>query len=139
VHATITGYQPGGYVKNSDGVLWTEVWVALFPAGALPEERRDIKVVVYSRQIPGEAVLRQWLSHGRITGISSAEPRTWWGTTLGPLLSQANGGSSLTAAWSIDEVGELPSAAEVTGTWAGAVGGFAVVLILAALVFLIAR
>jgi hypothetical protein len=33
----------------------------------------------------------------------------------------------------------MPSAAEVTGTWAGAVGGFAVVLILAALVFLIAR
>jgi hypothetical protein len=68
-----------------------------------------------------------------------ATPHTTWGTTLGPLLSQANGGSTLTAAWSIEEVRELPSATEVTGTWAGAVGGFAAVLILAAIVFLIAR
>ncbi len=138
-HVTITGYQPGGYVKESEGKLWTQVWVALFPAGARPEEFREIKVVVGSRRIPGEAVLRQWLSLGPITGICSAAPRTTWGTALGPLLSQANDGSTLTAAWSIAEVRELPSAAEVTGTWAGAVGGFAAVLILAALVFLIAR
>ncbi len=138
-HVTITGYQPGGYVKESEGKLWTQVWVALFPAGARPEEFREIKVVVGSRRIPGEAVLRQWLSLGPITGICSAAPRTTWGTALGPLLSQANDGSTLRAAWSIAEVRELPSAAEVTGTWAGAVGGFAAVLILAALVFLIAR
>jgi hypothetical protein len=138
-HVTITGYQPGGHVKESKGNLWTQVWVALFPVGARPEEFREIKVVVESRQIPGEAGLRQWLSLGRITGICSAAPRTTWGTTLGPLLSQANGGSTLRAAWSIEEVGELPSAAEVTGTWAGAVGCFAGVLILAAFVFLIAR
>jgi hypothetical protein len=36
-------------------------------------------------------------------------------------------------------VRERPSADEVSGTWAGAVGGFAAVLILAAIVFLIAR
>jgi hypothetical protein len=138
-HVTITGYQPGSYVKESKGNLWTQVWVPLFPAGAQPAEFHEIKVVVESRQIPGEAVLRQRLSLGRITGICTAAPRTTWGTTLGPLLSQANGGSTLTAAWSIEEVGELPSAAEVTGTWAGAVGCFAGVLILAALVFLIAR
>jgi hypothetical protein len=138
-HVTITGYQPGSYVKESKGNLWTQVWVPLFPAGAQPAEFHEIKVVVESRQIPGEAVLRQRLSLGRITGICTAAPRTTWGTTLGPLLSQANGGSTLTAAWSIEEVGELPSAAEVTGTWAGAVGCFAGVLILGALVFVIAR
>lgn len=138
-HVTITGYQPGVYVKESKGNLWTQVWVPLFPAGARPEEFREIKVVVESSRISGEAVLRQWLSRGRITGICSATPRTRWGTKLGPLLSQANGGSTLTAAWSIGEVGEWPRAAEVTETWAGAVGGFAAVLILAALVFLLAR
>ena len=142
-HVTITGYEPGGYVKESEtsahGTLWKLVWVPLFPAGARPEQRRDIKVVVESRQIAGETALRQWLSVGRITGICSAQPRTNWGKQRGPLLSQANDGSTLTAAWSIDVVGQPPSAAEVTGTWAGAVGGFAVVLVLAALVFLIAR
>jgi hypothetical protein len=33
-HVTITGYQPGGYVKESNDKLWTGVWVALLPAGA---------------------------------------------------------------------------------------------------------
>ena len=60
-HVTITGYQPGGYVKKSKGKLWTEVWVALFPAGARPEERREIKVVVSSRQDRRRGRLRQWL------------------------------------------------------------------------------
>jgi hypothetical protein len=138
-HVIVTGFDPGGHAVMSEGKLWKEVWVVLFPAGARPEERREIKVVASSKSVSGEPMLRQWFALGRITGICSAEPRTRWGTSLGSLLSQANGGSTLTAAWSIDEVRERPSAEEVTRTWAGAVGGFAAVLILAAIVFLIAR
>jgi hypothetical protein len=138
-HITITGFQPGGYTVKSEGKLWKQVWIAHFPAGARPDDRREIKVVVSSRHVAGEATLRQWLSGGRITGVCSAEPRTNFGTALGGLLVEANDGCALSSAWSIEELRERPSAAEVTATWAGSVGCFAAALLLAAMVFWIAR
>jgi hypothetical protein len=139
-HVTITGFDPGGYAVQSEGKRWTQVWVALFPAGARRDERRDIKVVVSSRDVANEVELRHWLSAGRITGICSAEPRTSFGTSLGSLLVEANhDGATLTAAWSIEELRAAPSAAEVMATWAGSVGCFAAVLLLAAVVFWITR
>jgi hypothetical protein len=134
-HVTVTDFQPGGYAMETQGKSWTTVWVALFPAGARAEDRKAIPVVAYSSHIHSEPELRLWLRGGRITGICTSERRTNFGTALGPLIEQVNPGSTLSAAWSIEELHEPPSAATVTATLMGSVGCFAAVLILAMILF----
>jgi hypothetical protein len=134
-HVTITDFEGGGHVMESEEKRWKMVWVALFPRGTPPQERKEIKAVVWSDRIGNEAQLRVWLRQDRITGICSATPRSKFGTSLGPMLVDANPGSTLTAAWSIDELTQRPSSAEVTGTLNGAIGCFAAVLLAALIVF----
>jgi hypothetical protein len=134
-HITITDFRPGGYAVMSKSKSWTTVWIALFPADARPAERKEIKVVLSSTDVRDEAALRQWLRRGRVTGICSAAPSTSWGTELGPRLVEANQGCPLSAAWSIEELRETPSAALVEGLLGGAVGCLAAVVVLALIVF----
>ncbi len=134
-HVTVTDFQPGGYAVETKSKAWTDVWVALFPSGARGEERKEIKAVVSSSYIHGDPELQQWLRRGRISGICTAAPTSNFGTTLGPTLVKANPGCTLSSAWSIEELREPPSAAEVTVTLAISVGCFALVVVLALLVF----
>jgi hypothetical protein len=134
-HVVITGFRPGGYAVQARSDSWAQVWVALFPAAARPEECKEIKVVLSSKLVRNEADLRDLMRGGRVTGICSETPRSSWGTTLGPNLVQANHGCPLSSAWSIEEMREPPSAAELMATFAGGVACLVTVLILALIVF----
>jgi hypothetical protein len=135
-HVTVTRFRPGGYaVQTLSSGSWTEVWVALFPEGVRPEERKEIKVVLSSKAVRDEAALRRLLEQGHITGICSETPRSSWGTELGPRLVQANPGCQLTSAWSVEEMREPPSAARVTVLLTSSAGCFAAVIVLALLIF----
>ncbi len=134
-HVAITDFRGGGYVMESKSGSWTNVWIALFPPGAQPDERKEIKVVLSSKSVRDEAALRQLLQRGRVTGICSEVPRSSWGTVLGPKLIEANQGCQLSSAWSIEELREPPSAARVTGLLTSSTGCFAAVIILVMIVF----
>jgi hypothetical protein len=127
-HITLTGFTPGGYVYETQGQTWTQVWIALFPAGAQPGE---IKAVLSSTTVPDEPALRRLLQPGRVTGICSAAPRSGWGTTLGPELEKSNPGQRLVLAWSIEELRKPPSAQQVKIIFAGAAVCLAATCILA--------
>ncbi len=134
-HVTLTDFVPGGYAVETRSGYWSGVWVALFPAGVQPEEIKEIKVILSSKTVGDETALRRLLEPGRVTGICSATPRSSWGTTLGPNLVQANHGWPLSAAWSIEELRNPPSAALVNGLLVGSASCFGAVLILAAVLF----
>ena len=136
-HVTLIGFLPGGYAaeSKSQSKVWTQVWIALFPAGMRPEDRREIRVVLYSNDIPGAAPLGQRMQSGRITGICSASTRSSWGTVLGPEIVKANRGMPLTSVWEITEMREVPSEGLVRNLLWGSTGGFAVVVLLSLLVF----
>ena len=131
-HITVTDFRPGGYAFQSKSGSWTQVWIALFPAGA---EASEIKVVLSSKEVRDEDALAKLLQHGRVTGICSAALRSSWGMTLGSELVEANQGCQLSSAWSIEELREPPSAALVTGMLAGSNGCFAAVVMLAMIIF----
>jgi hypothetical protein len=134
-HVTVTDFRPGGYTVEAQSGAWTTVWVALFPKGAQPDERKEIKAVLSSNTVRNEADLRRLLQPGRVTGICSETPSSSWGMTLGPKLVEANPGCQLSAAWQIEELREPPSAARVTGSLAASAACFTAVIILALIVF----
>jgi hypothetical protein len=134
-HVTVTDFRPGGYAFGSKAGSWTRVWVALFPAGPQPGERKDIRAVLSSTAVGDEAALRRLLQPGRVTGICSEAPKASWGTALGPRLLQVNPGCQLSSAWVIEELREPPSAARVTEILAVSAACFAAVLLLAVVVF----
>ncbi len=131
-HVTLTEFQPGGYAVQSKNGKWSQVWIALFPPGAAAG---DIQVVLSMKGVSSEAELEQLLAAGRINAICSAKLRTSWGTKLGPEIEAANPGSTLTAAWSLEELREVPSAGLVTSLLAGSGGCFVAVLLLALVVW----
>jgi hypothetical protein len=137
-HVTLTHFRPGGFAvetSSRSGGSWTHVWVALFPEGLRPEERREIKVVLSAKGVRDEAALRRLLEGGRVTGICSEAPSSSWGTQLGPKLVQANPGCQLSSAWTVEEMREPPGAALVTGILTGSASCFAAAVVLALLVF----
>jgi hypothetical protein len=134
-HVTVTDFRPGGYAIETKSSSWTRVWVALFPAESRADQRPEIKVVLSSKAVSDEAALRRWLQPGRVAGICSATPRSGWGLVVGHNLVEANQGCPLSSAWSIEELREPPSAAEVQGIFTISAGCFAAILILAGIVF----
>jgi hypothetical protein len=135
-HVTLTDFDPGGYSFESKSGRWTHVWIALFPSDVPPTQRREIKVVLESREVEDEAALVRLLQGGRVSGICSPAPISSWGATLGPNLRNANQGCSLSSAWSIEELRELPSAARVWRIFASSAGCYAAVLLLSTIVFM---
>jgi hypothetical protein len=129
-HVIVTDFRPGGYAFEAKAGAWTQVWVALFPP---PPPRNKIQAVFSSKSIANEAELRHVVSLGRLKGICSAEPRTSWGLTLGPEIVKSNQGVPLTAAWSIEELREVPSESAVFFWCAGAVGCLAATFLFAGL------
>jgi hypothetical protein len=134
-HVTLTGFRAGGYAAETKSGGWTGVWVALFPTGPQTDAGKEIKAVLSSKAVKDEDALRRLVQSGRVTGICSEAPRSGWGGELGPKLSQANQGCQLSSAWEIEELREPPSAALVMGLLTGSAGCFAVVLILAPILF----
>jgi hypothetical protein len=131
-HVTITEFRPGGHVVQSKSGAWTNVWIALFPAGVQPNE---IKVVLSSKAVRDETDLRRLLQRGRVTGICSEAPRSSWGTSLGPELEKANQGCRVSSAWWMQDLSEPASAAQVTRILTGSAGCFAAVFLFALIVF----
>jgi hypothetical protein len=128
-HLTITGFEPGGYVIETDKAgAWREVWVALFPAGA---ERAEINLVLSTKSVRDVEGLRRLLAGGRVTVLSEAAPSTGW-AKVGPNLVQANNGCQLSSAWRVQEVGDIPSASTVAWIMAGSAACLALVLAFAA-------
>lgn len=131
-HVTITNFEASGYVtEQTQGGTWTEVWIALFPAG-VPED--EIKVVYSSKAINGEGMLRQFVAQRKLTGMCSKTLRTGWGATLGPEMVKANGGAPLKAAWSIHELRNPPSAEFVKYVFISSYGAFGAALLIAGIV-----
>jgi hypothetical protein len=132
-HVTLVDFIPAGYVFEapSTGGKWSQVWVALFPAG----KKDEIKVVLSSKSLKDEASLRQYVMQGRITGICSQTERTSWGTTLGPELVKSNQGATLTSAWNIEELRQPPSAGIVNTVLWGSYALLGLTMILALAVF----
>ena len=129
-HVIVTGFQPGGYAFEANSKSWTQVWIALFPP---PPPRNKIQAVYYSKSIRNEAELRRVVSLGRLDGICSTELRTSWGLTLGPEIVKSNQGIPLEAAWSIEELREVPSESSVFALCAAGVGCLAATFLFAGL------
>ena len=134
-HVTVTDFSPGGYANESESGPWTGVWIALFPAGVQPDDRKEIKVVLSSNAVRDQVALGRFLQPGRVTGICSEAPGSKWGRVLEHDLVQANHGCPLSSAWSIEELRESPSEAEVTRLLTGAGGCFVGIILLAMIVF----
>jgi hypothetical protein len=135
-HIAVQNFEAGGYVFESESsggsTRWTNVWIALFPAGADADE---IKVVVSSKAVRSEADLIALFQQPQIKGICSEAPRTSWGLTLGPELEKANDGLTLRSAWHIEELREPPRAEVVAALLTGAITCFVTVLLCSAIVF----
>ena len=133
-HVTLTGFRPGGYAVESRSKSWTQVWIALFPAGSRPDAGQPIEVVLSSNSVRDVAALQRLMQARRVTGICSASPRSWGGT-LGAQIVEANKGVPLSSAWEIEEVRELPSEALVTTLLWTSVGSFATIILCSLIVF----
>jgi hypothetical protein len=133
-HLTIVDYQPGGYVCQSQYGTWCDVWVALFPADPQLVKPKEIAVVLHSKQIRDEASLNRLLQSGRIAGICSTDHRSSWGSSLGPKLTEANFGCSLTSAWSIEEMSKPPDEKQLLLYLTGAIACFAIVIVTSAFI-----
>lgn len=132
-HVIVTDFRAAGYaIGTTNKGDWSQVWIALFPKDA---PRNDIKIVFSSKVIRSPGMLRQTMDTGRVKGICSATLRTSWGTVLGPELEKANPGCTLTAAWSIDELREIPSAASVQAITTGGTVCLAAVVLLSLVLF----
>jgi hypothetical protein len=138
-HLTITNFRPGGYTWESRNGVWSDVWIALFPAEPPLGAGQDIAAVLHSSTLLDEASLRRVLENGRIIGICSAGRSSSWGAELGKNLVLANPGCQLSSAWSIEELRAPPGEAQVTGLLAGAVACFVAVLALAFIIYLLAE
>ena len=134
-HVTVVNFRPGGYVAETRNGAWSGVWIALFPAGPPLAVSKEIAAVLHSNAIRDEASLRRAVQNGRVIGICSVARESSWGGTLGAELVKSNPGGQLSTAWSIEEVREPPSEAQVTWSLAGGVACFVTVLVLAFLVF----
>jgi hypothetical protein len=144
-HVVVTDFRLGGYCfLSKDGKLgvWSTVWVAMFPVagdGKKPAgkstEPAEIKAILKSRTLRSDAALGQFLKRGRVVGICTEEPRTNFGTTLGPNLQEANPDCPLVTAYEIEELNELPSGATIREAFLGASACFAVALLLALVIF----
>ena len=107
-HVTVTDFRIGGYAFEGKNGVWRQVWVPLFPRN---DPGQEMRVLLTSNQIAGEAALRAIAQSGQVTGICSASPRTTFGTVLGPQLREANRNAELNSVWTIDELRSLPDAA----------------------------
>ena len=134
-HVTVTDFLPGGRAIEDESGSTTN-WVALFPSGVQPNQRKDIQVVLRAKGEEADVVRR--LKTGSVTGICSERPSVSWGAELGPILVKANPGCQLTSAWEIEELRERPSAALVTGLLTGSAACFAAVIVFALLLFWLA-
>jgi hypothetical protein len=134
-HVIITKFQPGGYVSESRDGVWTDVWIAVFPAEPPLAVNQEIAAVLHSNRIHDEAAIRRALQGGRVTGICSVARGSSWGATLGPELAKSNPGCQLSSAWKIEELREPPGEAQVMQVLAGAGACFVVVLALAVFIF----
>jgi hypothetical protein len=134
-HVIVINYRPGGFACQTQNGVWTDVWVALFPAEPQAAGPKEIAVVLHSKQVRDETSLGRLLQTGRLAGICSADRQTGWGTSLGPKLVEANAGCQLTSAWEIEELSTPPEEAQVARVVAGAMACLAAVLGLAAFVF----
>ena len=112
-HVTVTDFRIGGFAFEGKNGVWRQVWVPLFPRN---DPGHEIRVLLASNQIAGEAALRVLVQTGQVTGICSASPRTTFGTVLGPQLREANRGAELNSVWNIDELRSLPNATTVRMT-----------------------
>jgi hypothetical protein len=134
-HITLTDYLPGGYVMETKDKAtadnWSNVWVALFPAG----QAREIKVVMYSKSINNLSQLKNYLLQGKITGVCSQTERRSWGTELGPEMVKSNQGATLTSAWEIEHIDAPPSETVVYGLLYGSYALLAVVIGMSLFVF----
>ena len=136
-HVTITGFRPGGYASEtkSQSKVWSQVWIALFPADMLPEDRREIQVVLSSNSIPGAAPLGHLMQSGRVTGICSDSPRSTWGTVLGPETGEGEQGAAPVVGLEIEEMRQLPDTELVTTLLWCAVGSFVAMILCSLAVF----
>jgi hypothetical protein len=141
-HVALTDFQFGGHVVETSSGSWSSVWIALFPTakkGQIPAERsaerKEIKAVLTSSTIRGNAALSQLMQQRRVTGLCSDAPSSNYGLTLGPKLTQANQGTSLSSAWLIEELSEPPSAAKVRGIFLGSAACYALAIALAIVIF----
>jgi hypothetical protein len=131
-HVTLTDFEPGGWVVETENNHWKEVYVAMFPAGG-PDDK--IEVVLASPSINSDPMLRQFLAQKKITGICSKTRRSGWGATLGPELVKANDGVPLASPWSVRELRNPPSEGLVDGLFNAAYITFGLVIAIALVVF----
>jgi hypothetical protein len=138
-HVALTDFRFGGHVIETANNVWSSVWIALIPTGKpgqpLLEQREgpkgpnEIKAVVRSGAIKNEGALRQFLLQRQITGLCSDAPGLSGGTVRTELL-KANPGASLSSAWEIDDLSNLPTEAAVRGTLLGSTACYVVVIAL---------
>jgi hypothetical protein len=131
-HVTLTDFEPGGWVVQTENNSWKEVTIAMFPAGG-PDD--NIEVVLSSRSINSDPMLRQFLAQKKITGICSKARRSNWGATLGPELVKANDGAPLASPWAVHELRNPPTEGFVNGVFNAAYISFGLVIAIALVVF----
>jgi hypothetical protein len=133
-HVTIADFRHGGYAAESRWGSWTNVWVALFPADLPQNKAQEIKVVLLSKHIADEAALVRLLQLGRITCICSPAPKTRWGATLGPTISESNRGATLSSAWVVEYLDQPPSETFAKSVLVGSIGCFVAAFIIFAVI-----
>lgn len=128
-HVTITEFSPGGYVvEETQGGVWKEAWVALFPINAPQDE---IKVIYSTKGASNEPALSLMMGQPKLTGMCTKTLRASWGATLGPEMVKSNNNAPLKAAWSIHELRNPPSAEFVKYVFFSSYAAFSGALLIA--------